>query len=594
MASVTSWTRLEPTSRSRAMTGFAARVGDPLWLLARQWQLGELTGSDGGSPTQVDLVVETARLTRYRPGMPDGTLGQPLDPRLPLESVVEAETVAGPADDRAAAVAGADLLRRLGELGQSLVDAAAPPVDAAAPPVDAAAPPVDAVVPEHGEGRSAAVAGGDALRRGGDLRQALVDAYRLPVPPADADPAVRRRAELLRRRVPDGRLLFTALRKARDGGDVSTALPLDRGDPKAVEAARRAASEWLDAWEVGAPVAAGGSPPAWRPESVDYGFAVAAAGPGAERVLVADGYAGERIDWWSLDAAPGAALGASRDGAVRRIASATLPTRVAGAGLPASRFWAFEPGDVNLDAVSAAPEDLGRLLFTEFAVAFGNDYFVVPVEVEVGSVTSVVSLTVTTTFGETVAVPSGVAADTAAGRRPVRMFQPTSNGGGAEPWLVVPPGGVSPLAGEAVEDVLLSIDEMANLAWAIERRVPGIDGRGAERAEALHRAPTEPAEPRPGPWYRLATSVAANWLPMVRSTTGRPVLRLTGMPHGRLLRAGGELNAERLGRAGIRLTRRAARARSIDGRTVVWMARRSEPGRGESTSGLRFDSIVDD
>jgi hypothetical protein len=27
-----------------------ARTHDPFWMLARQWQLGELTGSDAGSP----------------------------------------------------------------------------------------------------------------------------------------------------------------------------------------------------------------------------------------------------------------------------------------------------------------------------------------------------------------------------------------------------------------------------------------------------------------------------------------------------------------------------------------------------------------
>jgi hypothetical protein len=245
-------------SRSRAMTGFAARIGDPLWMLARQWQLGELTGSDSGSPTRVDLVVETARLTRYRPAVPGRTPGQPLDPRLPLESVVEAEVAAGPADDRAAAAAGADLVRRLS-----------------------------------------------------NMRQSLVDKYALPVPPADADPTLRRRAELLRRRVPDGRSLYSALVKARDGGDITTALHgLDRTEPKAVEAARLAAEDWLEAWTDGpaaGPIAAGEPPPAWRPERVDYAFSVAAPCPakGGERVLVADGYTGERVDWWSLDAAPG-------------------------------------------------------------------------------------------------------------------------------------------------------------------------------------------------------------------------------------------------------------------------------------------------
>ena len=43
MTSVTVWTRLEPHPRDGSMQrSLQAQVRDPLWLLARQWQLGEL------------------------------------------------------------------------------------------------------------------------------------------------------------------------------------------------------------------------------------------------------------------------------------------------------------------------------------------------------------------------------------------------------------------------------------------------------------------------------------------------------------------------------------------------------------------------
>ena len=51
MASITSWMRLQPLSRNAEMkTSLQARIYDPLWLLARQWQLGEFQGEDNGSP----------------------------------------------------------------------------------------------------------------------------------------------------------------------------------------------------------------------------------------------------------------------------------------------------------------------------------------------------------------------------------------------------------------------------------------------------------------------------------------------------------------------------------------------------------------
>ena len=51
MPSITSWMRLEPLSRNAEMnSSLQARIYDPLWMLARQWQLGEFQGEDNGSP----------------------------------------------------------------------------------------------------------------------------------------------------------------------------------------------------------------------------------------------------------------------------------------------------------------------------------------------------------------------------------------------------------------------------------------------------------------------------------------------------------------------------------------------------------------
>ena len=52
--------RLEPRCRSDDFTGgIEARTADPLWMLARQWQTGELTGEDAASPLEVRLQYAT-------------------------------------------------------------------------------------------------------------------------------------------------------------------------------------------------------------------------------------------------------------------------------------------------------------------------------------------------------------------------------------------------------------------------------------------------------------------------------------------------------------------------------------------------------
>jgi hypothetical protein len=92
--SITTWTRIEPAIEYddplRGLDeGLAARLADPLWLLARQWQLGELRGEDAGSP-----VVARAAIASYP--VDELILGgqpRPLPPGVPLEALVEPEPV---------------------------------------------------------------------------------------------------------------------------------------------------------------------------------------------------------------------------------------------------------------------------------------------------------------------------------------------------------------------------------------------------------------------------------------------------------------------------------------------------------------------
>ena len=82
MASITTWTRLETRQRTDDLdVSLAARVHDPLWLLARQWQLGELRGHDAGvvgphQPARVGrlagAVVPPKRHRRPLPELEDG------------------------------------------------------------------------------------------------------------------------------------------------------------------------------------------------------------------------------------------------------------------------------------------------------------------------------------------------------------------------------------------------------------------------------------------------------------------------------------------------------------------------------------------
>src|SRR6185312_16663969 len=87
---VVMWNRLEGRPRrpdfSRALK---AEVRDPLWMLTRQWQMGEFIGEDAGSPVTAKVAWNTDEVTELHTTA--GTV--PYDPNLPLEAVTEARPV---------------------------------------------------------------------------------------------------------------------------------------------------------------------------------------------------------------------------------------------------------------------------------------------------------------------------------------------------------------------------------------------------------------------------------------------------------------------------------------------------------------------
>ena len=67
MASITTWVRIEARARDADLAaGAEARLHDPLWLLARQWQLCELTGADAGSAITARTRLDVARIDAIR------------------------------------------------------------------------------------------------------------------------------------------------------------------------------------------------------------------------------------------------------------------------------------------------------------------------------------------------------------------------------------------------------------------------------------------------------------------------------------------------------------------------------------------------
>lgn len=566
--SLTIWSRLEvqPTTPDYA-PALAAGIADPLWMLTRQWQFGEYGGEDAGSPIAVKLEAEEAVLARYLAG----PLGS--DPASkatdynpagqPLETLVEAESpeMAGPL---AGVWAGQQFLRLLAAAGLS-----------------------------------------DDVSGAADYAFAEPDAIDRDIDRLGAD-----WVELAGLGAIDGHKLAAAIAKA-DG------VPQGVGNQPGL---KELCLEWLGWYRGGLPAERAS---AWLPNRLEYGFAASTGkGGGKEDLLIAEEYSDGKLDWHSFDLADTPSLGGTRS--VRQVKfNPMLPTSARFGGMPSDRFWEFEDGKVNLAQVRAGPTDIGRLLMLEFALAFSNDWFVIPVELPVGSLFRIQQFTVTDTFGVT--SPVGRAGD-AAGIA-WRMFELSRTDGARSDAFLLAPAIDARLEGDAIEDVALFRDEMANMAWAVERKVPGAMGLPVDRyQEAAKRSAAQQfadlSHITAELVYRVSTSVPEHWLPLVPVPKDDRPLAEFGIelerramlrhlddgsiepifPHGVLLRTdlsktaadepAQRLEDEEVPRDGVVVTRKAQFARWIDGERLHWIGRSKTPGNGEGASGLRHDIRV--
>jgi hypothetical protein len=578
MSSITTWQRLEPLPRSDDLRpGLRAEIADPLWLLARQRQFGELRGEDAGSPIQARFEAMSGRISRVHLGPPDNdeaaTAVDHDDRQLPLEVVVEREPVRTTPVGGGLAVGGGLHFARLLR------------------------------------------ANGAASRVAAYLTRYALRAQGLPGDD-EATAQLRRRAV---GQAIDGRRLTADLLARRGTAAELTSLPaqpaIPAGDRPKVLAA---ANAFLRHWEGLLAEPAEAAPSAWVARRLEHAFAVQADLPSGRVVLRADDYRGGRLDWYAFTAAGGPDLGPpttarAADHTVRTV----MPAPAGYGGMPASRFWEIEDGSVRFGALTTGRTDLARLILAEFALAYGTDWFVVPIDLPVGSVCSVDAFEVTDTFGETATVARSVK-DSGAPWRLFELAAPNGPARVAQLFFLAPT--LAEIAeSDPVEEVALIRDEMANLVWGVERRYQGGTGGAVDRyAEHQQRLATaQRIETDIGDAqliYRLATDVPYHWFPFVPVRPAgapalqgviqlerRPLVRVlaggateTPEPRGRVLVHEDPLRLEEneVDRNGTDVVRTYQLARWIDGRYLAWSGRHRKVGAGEGSSGLRFDSVA--
>jgi hypothetical protein len=168
--------------------------------------------------------------------------------------------------------------------------------------------------------------------------------------------------------------------------------------------------------------------------------------------------------------------------------------------------------------------------------------------------------------------------------------------------------------GDNLEEVVFIRDDMADMAWAIQRKVQspldvGVDGYESFRRRIARNPPPAPPTAQPnGPeiYYLAGTTVPDPWIPLVpvigpgsslwlrRGVMDHPEAPGLVTVRAEVLEPGQPLFLRNhvIPRAGVEVTRYFRRTRGTDGSTFLWMARRRRPGRGEGYSGLAFDLLV--
>ncbi|WP_405969218.1 hypothetical protein OG496_01635 [Streptomyces sp. NBC_00988] len=562
------WNRLEGRPRT---TDFAralrAEIRDPLWLLARQWQLGEFHGTDGGSPVTATYSVVASPPTRFRPGSGQA---EPLPTDRPLETVAERRPL--PFAFGAEPIS-FDLRLSLGRRWLKLVAAS-------------------------------------SVRNRRDVAEEYVHDYPIALPGPDdtpaAHPEVWATLQTVAGRRMDGYPLY---QHVKGGGHASDGISgLRRQDRDALDALGLRLVAWFDEL-----IDQPGADDAWDPRRLEHRFSVSAAGPDGEQVLTAPEYPGGELDWHAFSVEDGGSLGDAGT-APPALNRTVFPSPVRFSGMPLPRWWAVEDGRTNFAAVTPDSTDLARLIFLEFALVFSNDWYQLPCDLPAGTLAKIQGLAVTDVFGERRWItPANEGTD----RRRWSMYSLDGDAG-----LLLPPGTPKVATGPALEEVSLVRDESANLVWGIEQTVRMASGEGRAGNEVaaeslafrrrLHQ-PGSPDTPHAPISYEIMGSVPENWIPFIpvhipgdnrnvqlqRASMPSEVDATTPVrPRTALLREGLDagrsyyINEEEVPRSGTRLTAAYNRTRTRTGRVVVWLSIHRDSGRGERSSGLGFDELI--
>jgi hypothetical protein len=559
--SITAYNRLEAGPRSADFArSLKAEIRDPLWMLTRQWQFGEFQGEDAASPVTAQILGEHTTLDLV--SFP-GDHVTAYDESVPLEVQVERETLVGNL------FLSTQLARYFLRLmrDQGLV--------------------------------------------------AYLDKFLLKY---TLDPAVDKNdyegVQLLtavQGRLFDGYQLYKDMVTSAGTGTLFDQWMNDVGISLADQQQFALIAEPYQAWINRNYGLTSATTTAWLPEKLEYQFALVSSLP-AQMRLTADQYFTGHLDWYSFDLDNRVQVDVGNE---RRAAAAVvenlvsfIPAPISFKGMPNPRFWMMEEQQTDFGNIDTSATGLLHLLLAEFGLVYSNDWFMLPYPMDINTLCEIKGITITDVFGQhTLIRPASRGSESQWQRWTMFHLTDASDATRDSSLFYLAPTLTKVLTSEPLEQVNFLRDEMANLVWAVEQRVPSQAGEGMSGDElAMKDTPAEPVAPVNDAVqirYVAGTTVPDNWIPFipvhVQGSDREVRLQRARMPAAK--GAQGLILTEKaapyyvdeveIPKAGVIVRRSFQRARWLNGVTYLWVGRDKEAGKGKAWSNLRFDQIVD-
>jgi hypothetical protein len=640
-----SWQRLEPHSRNSDFSnGIQATIYDPLWMLARQWQLGEFEGEDAGSPVFVKMdnrehkiskiLQNNDKVFKYKDDMPLEVFVERT--RLDITTLTE--------DGNTVPQLDLQIRVRLGVQFQREMDIV-----------------LKDIITDSNQLRKFK----RYLAHDPDLIFDLNDKqnkFELEV--------TKKYISVIKDRVIDiSRIIeldappILADKTAQYFIDN----PIPNADPELptkVSEALETAFNNLKNWWYGNSIATDPAtepeeaffqrPPdnfsLWNPKQLEYNFKVEIAPEDTDEeklVLDASEYKEDHLDWYSFTVAE------STSGFQLPLVEPEEPkilpvsSNLKFSGMPQKRWWDFEDEYIDFGSLNPKKNNMVSLLLMEFGLVHSSDWYIIPHPMEVGTIKKIEKFTVKDCFGDkTVIEPAGRTSSELAMSESDSSWDSWTMFSLSEkykdrdqkhntPYFFLPPTIDHVLTGNPLEEIKMLRDETANLVWAVEKTyrtyygepISGYDHslylkRRSNVGSPLINETEEEDEDSDKPIkYTIMTDVSWNWIPFIPvHVTAKEIPSATTIPpdpshkHIQLQRAAMINTVDRtpilpnsrlinevqpqyyideseIPRSGIILSENCQRTVWYTGEVFLWIGRNKSIGTGEGSSGLQFDSI---